>query len=153
MPARLPAVAHLLPAVAFACLLRLHAAASVQLPSPAWPLAAQRTWPTSSKGQAVLPAAAPGAADAPFVGAASPLPAVQPTTASGGDAAAAPGARAQAPEQAVPAALQRRSLAEDAVFTQGMLPLDNRGQPVRALRTLPSNAHFQDVVAFPCSLV
>ena len=80
--------------------------------------------------------------DAPSAGAASPLPAVQPPTASRGDAAPAPGGLAQAPGQAVPAALQRRSLAEDAVFTQGMRPLDNRGQPVRALRTLHGKKHL-----------
>ena len=140
----MPAIVHLLSAVVFACLLRLHAAASVQQPSPAWPLAARMDRPTSSSDQAVLPAAAPGAADAPAAGAASPLPAVQPTTASRGDAAAAPSEVAQAPEQAVPAALRQRSLSEDTVFTQGMLPLDNRGRPVRALRTLPGDFYLSD---------
>ena len=139
MAARLPAVVYMLSAVVFACLLRSHAGADVQQSSPAWPLAAPIIRPTRSSNQAVLPAAAPAAADAPTAGAASPLPAVQPTTASRGGAAAAPSAPAQAPEQAVPAALRRRSLSEDTVFTQGMLPLDNRGQAVRALRTLPSN--------------
>ena len=138
----MPAVAHLLSAVVFACLLRSHAAAIVQQSSPAWPLAARMDRPTRSSDQAVLPAAAPGAADAPAAGAASPLPAVQPTTASRGDAAAAPSALAQAPEQAVPAALQQRSLSEDTEFTQGMLPLDNHGRAVRALCTLPGNTYL-----------
>lgn len=98
--------------------------------------------PTRSSDQAVLPAAAPGAADPPTADVASPLPAVQPTIASRGDAAAALGAPAQSPEQAIPAALQRRRLSEDTVFTQGMLPLDNHGRPVRALCTLPSDTHL-----------
>lgn len=133
LPARMPVVAHPLLAVILACLLRLHAAANTQRPGPAWPLAAQSDWPIS-RDQAVLPAVAPSSADAPAAGVASPLPALQPTMARRGDTAA-PSALAPAPEQAEPAALQRRRLSEDTLFTQGMLPLDNRGQTVRALCT------------------
>ena len=131
----MPNVAHPLSAVLLACLLCLNAAASMQQPSS--PGALRGDWPTSSSGQAVLPAVAPSAADAPAAGEASPLPAPRPTVTSWGGAAAAPSALAPVPGQPGSPALLRRSSPEDAVFTQGMLPLDNHGRTVRALCTFP----------------